>query len=138
MAVPPGLAAFTFASGAVLLLSGAMPAVPARIESLSGIMPLPLLEVSHFTASLVGLVLLLLARGIARRVDAAFYITAAALAVGSAASLLKGADYEEAALLALVLAALVAARHHFTRRARVFEDRLLDAIAWMTSAARSR
>ena len=122
VAIPRSLALLTFASGAVLLFSGATPAVPARIAWLSRIMPLPVLEVSHFTASVVGLVLLLLARSIARRVDAAFYVTAAALAIGSAASLLKGADYEEATLLALVLAALVQARHHFTRRARVFEN----------------
>jgi phosphatidylglycerol lysyltransferase len=131
VAAPPGLAVFTFASGVVLLFSGATPAVPARIEALARIMPLPLLEASHFTASLVGLGLLLLAQGIARRIDAAFYITAAALAVGSAASLLKGADYEEATLLALVLAGLVAARHHFTRRARVFEDRL--STGWLAA-----
>ena len=122
VAIPRSLALLTFASGVVLLFSGATPAVPARIAWLSRIMPLPVLEVSHFTASVVGLVLLLLARGIARRVDAAFYVTAGALAIGSAASLLKGADYEEATLLALVLAALVQTRHHFTRRARVFES----------------
>jgi phosphatidylglycerol lysyltransferase len=131
LAIPRSLALLTFASGAVLLFSGATPAVPARIAWLSRIMPLPVMEVSHFTASIVGLVLLLLARSIARRVDAAFYVTAGALAIGSAASLLKGADYEEATLLALVLAALVQARHHFTRRARVFES--CPSSGWLVS-----
>ena len=45
--------------------------------------------------------------------------------------MLKGADYEEATLLALVLGALVSARHHFTRRARVFEDRL--SAGWLAA-----
>jgi phosphatidylglycerol lysyltransferase len=119
-ATPRILAIFIFASGALLLYSGATPGVPSRLAWLAGVMPLPLLEASHFTASLTGLLLLLLAQAIGRRADAAFYVTGGALIVGIAASLLKGADYEEAIVLALVLAALVAARRHFTRRARVF------------------
>ena len=94
-------------------------------------MPLPLLEASHFTASLTGLLLLVLSQAIARRVDAAYYITAAALAIGSAASLLKGADYEEAAILALVLAALVSARRYFTRGARILERPL--STSWIAA-----
>ena len=123
-ATPRVLALFTFASGAILLFSGATPAVPERLRSIAAILPLPLVEASHFTASLIGVLLLVLAQAIARRVDAAFYITAVALAIGSAASLLKGGDYEEAVVLALVLLALVAARRHFTRRARIFESPL--------------
>jgi phosphatidylglycerol lysyltransferase len=88
---------------------------------MAAVMPLPLLEASHFMASVIGLLLLVLAQAIARRVDAAFYITAVALAVGSAASLLKGGEFEEATVLVLVLAALVSARCHFTRRARILE-----------------
>ena len=120
-AAPRILAVFTFASGALLLFSGAMPAVPERISWLARLLPLPLLEASHFTASLTGLALLLLSEAIAQRIDAAFYMTAGALAVGAVASLLKGAEYEEAAVLALVLAALVAGRRHFTRRASLLE-----------------
>jgi phosphatidylglycerol lysyltransferase len=112
---------FTFASGALLLLSSATPGVPGRLHWLGSIMPLPLLEASHFTASLTGLLLLVLAQAIARRVDAALYITAGALAFGAVASLLKGGDYEEALVLTLVLAALMSARRHFTRRARILE-----------------
>lgn len=87
-------------------------------------MPLPLVELSHFTASLVGLLLLLLSQAVARRIDAAFYITSAALAIGSTASLVKGGDFEEATILATVLVILVASRRFFTRRARVFASPL--------------
>ena len=132
-AAPRILALFTFASGALLLYSGATPGVPWRVAWLAPIMPLPLLELSHFTASLTGLGLLLLAQAIALRVDAAFYLTAVALGVGSTASLLKGADYEEAAVLAAVLAALLAARRHFTRRARVFAEPI--SRGWLAASA---
>ena len=128
---PAILSMVTFASGAVLLFSGATPAIPARVAWLSRVMPLPLVEVSHFAASLIGLLLLLLSRAIACRIDAAFYITSAALAIGCAASLLKGGDYEEATILAIVLVALILSRRHFTRRARVFESPL--SAGWLVA-----
>lgn len=138
-ATPRVLALFTFASGALLLFSGATPAMPERLRWLAAVMPLPLVEASHFTASLIGVLLLVLAQAIARRVDAAFYITAIALGIGSAASLLKGGDYEEALVLALVLVALVSAQRHFTRRARILEwplsGRWIAAIATAIAAS---
>jgi phosphatidylglycerol lysyltransferase len=118
-ATPRVLALFTFASGTMLLFSGATPAVPERLRWIATVMPLPLVEASHFTASLMGLLLLVLSQAIARRVDAAFYLTALTLAIGSGASLVKGGDYEEAIVLALVLTTLISARRHFTRRARI-------------------
>lgn len=132
-ATPRVLALFTFASGALLVISGATPGIPHRLQWLATVMPLPLLEASHFSASLTGLLLLVLAQAIARRVDAAFYITAAALAFGSLTSLLRGGDYEEAVVLALVLAALVPARRHFTRRARILQQPV--SFKWLTAVA---
>jgi phosphatidylglycerol lysyltransferase len=132
-AAPRILAFFTFASGVVLLFSGATPSEQTRMSWLAHVMPLPLLEVSHFAASLTGLLLLLLAQAIARRVDAAFYVTAGALSVGSLTSLLKGGDYEEATVLAMVLVALLAARRHFRRRARIFENPMSGG--WLAASA---
>ena len=121
-AAPRALAAFAFVSGIVLLASGATPSDPGRLAWLATVMPLALVEASHFAASLAGVLLLVLAQAIARRVDAAFYVAAAALAVGVAGSLLKGGDYEEAAVLLAALFALCAGRRHFTRRARIFDN----------------
>ena len=58
--------------------------------------PLGVIEASHFAGSLVGAALLLLSQGLARRLDAAYFLTVVAMAIGMAASLLKGVDYEEA------------------------------------------
>ncbi|HET7220349.1 MAG TPA: lysylphosphatidylglycerol synthase domain-containing protein, partial [Vicinamibacterales bacterium] len=96
---PRVLAVFTFFSGVVLLMSGATPAAPGRLGWLTRIFPLGIIEVSHFAGSVIGATLLLLSQGLARRLDAAFYLTTAALSLGIAASLLKGADYEEALVL---------------------------------------
>jgi phosphatidylglycerol lysyltransferase len=118
---PQILAAFTFVGGAVLLFSGATPAVPGRLHALARFVPLPVIEVSHFVGSLIGLFLLLVSHGLARRIDAAWALAAAGLSLGILASLFKGGDYEEALLLAALLALLLPARAEFDRRATLFE-----------------
>ena len=56
------LAVFTFLSGIILLFSGATPAAAGRLALLDRIVPLGVIETSHFVGSLVGAALLLLAQ----------------------------------------------------------------------------
>lgn len=117
--VPPVLALLTFMGGTILLVSGAMPAVPARLAWIRDFIPLPVIEVSHFLGSVAGLGLLLLARGLQLRIDAAYYLTFGLLVIGSMVSLLKGFDYEEALLLSTLLFVLISSRDSFYRKGRV-------------------
>jgi len=117
------LAVVTFLAGAVLLFSGATPAAPGRLDWIGALLPLGVVEASHFLGSVVGACLLLVSQGLARRLDAAYYLAAGGIATGIAASLLKGADFEEATLLALVLLGLWRARPVFVRRAALFDTR---------------
>lgn len=128
---PNLLAVFTFLAGIVLLFSGATPAAPGRLEFLKPILPLGVIELSHFLGSVIGAALLVLSQGLARRLDAAYYLTAAAIVAGMIASLLKGFDYEEATLLALVLFVLWRARSAFDRRAAFFETRF--SLPWIAA-----
>lgn len=121
---PQLFAMLAFLAGVVLLISGALPGVPARLTALGNHLPGPLIELSHFAGSLVGMGLLLLARSLGRRMAEAWTLTVALLAVGIVVSLLKGFDYEEACLLALVLATLVASRREFYRRASLLNQRM--------------
>jgi phosphatidylglycerol lysyltransferase len=120
--VPQALAITTFLGGVILLASGATPAKHGRLGWLQNVLPLPVLELSHFLGSLAGVGLLLLARGLQRRLDAAYVGTVALLAAGIGFSLLKGLDWEEAAFLTLMLAALLPCRSHFYRRASLFDE----------------
>ena len=115
--VPRVLATATFIAGVVLLVSGATPAIGSRLRFLDDLLPLAVIEGSHFIGSLIGLALLLLALGLRRRLDAAFHLTVLLLAAGMVASLLKGLDYEEAIVLGVVLTLMLAARSQFYRRA---------------------
>lgn len=118
---PPAFAIGALVAGTVLLFSGALPIQPDRLELLGEKIPLPMIEMAHFCGSLAGVGLLLLAPGLDRRLEAAWRWTSALLAVGVAASLLQGFDFEEALLCGLLLVALLPARRHFDSPAALRE-----------------
>ena len=121
--IPQVMAALVFLSGALLLFSGSLPAKSARIAWLSDMLPLGVVEVSHLVGSAVGASLLILARGLYRKLDGAWWLTQALLAGGIVASLLKGIDYEEAIMLAVISFLLWLARARFYRRAPLLAQR---------------
>jgi phosphatidylglycerol lysyltransferase len=121
--IAPQLLAFTtFVGGAVLLFSGATPTLPGRTFLLRRLVPLPIVELSHFFGSITGAALLILARGLQRRLDAAYQLTVGVLGAGILFQLFKGGDFEEATILAVMLFALVASRRHFYRKASLLNE----------------
>ncbi len=124
-AVAPRLLALTtFFAGAVLLLSGATPELPERVAWLREALPLPLIEISKLLGSVFGVLLLLLANALRQRIDAAYYGTLALLVGGIAASLLKGLDWEESAILGAMGLALLPCRSFFYRRSSLLAQPL--------------
>ncbi|MEQ8636219.1 bifunctional lysylphosphatidylglycerol flippase/synthetase MprF [Gimesia maris] len=117
------LSGCTLLAGAVLLFSGATPIVTARIGSLQQTLPLPLIEVSHFLGSLTGAALLVLARGLQRRLDSAWWLITSLLSVGIVVSLMKGFDFEEAILLSVLLFALLISRKQYYRKGALIHAR---------------
>jgi phosphatidylglycerol lysyltransferase len=113
---PQLLAFFVFVGGALLLFSGATPVLGVRKEWLRLFVPLPIIELSHFLGSIAGVALLVLARGLQRRLDAAYHLTVGVISVSILFQIFKGLDYEEAAILCVMLAGLVTSRRHFYRR----------------------
>jgi phosphatidylglycerol lysyltransferase len=120
---PHVLTAVTFIGGVILLLSGATPAEHGRLAWLKDILPLSVIEVSHFLGSLTGMGLLLLAWGLQRRLDAAYVLSVVLFGAGIVLSLLKGFDYEEAIVLSIMLGVLLPCRQHFYRRASLLSER---------------
>jgi phosphatidylglycerol lysyltransferase len=121
LVTPRVIAVFTFIAGLILLFSGATPAAKGRLALLGNVLPLGAIEASHFLSSVVGTGLLLLSQGLARRLDAAYALTVASLAIAMAASLFRGANHAVAALLGGVLLVLWRARPAFNRRAALFD-----------------
>ncbi|MCB1354306.1 MAG: bifunctional lysylphosphatidylglycerol flippase/synthetase MprF [Rhodobacteraceae bacterium] len=110
------LAGLVFLSGVILLLSGNTPAEGTRMEELRNFFPLPFAETSHLLASLVGLLLLIIAHGLANRMALARVAAIALLLSSAAFSLLKGLDWEEAMALCLVAGLLYTSRDAFYRK----------------------
>ncbi len=129
----PLIAVAVFTTGAVLLVSGATPTVGWRLRLLAEFVPLPVLEASHFAASVIGMALLLLAYGLVRRLRDAWQLTAILLVVAVATSLLKGLDYEEATLALVTLGCLLPARQRFYRRASLWAERW--TAGWIAAVA---
>ncbi len=119
---PQSIAIAVFVAGAVLLFSGATPGLGNRIDLLRDFVPLPILELSHLLGSAVGVGLLVIAHGLYRRLDTAWWLTIWLLCAGILLSLLKGFDYEEATVLGVVVVVLVAARGRFLRRSSLLEQ----------------
>jgi phosphatidylglycerol lysyltransferase len=117
----------------LLLFSGVLPADPSRIAILSELLPQPLLEASHLAGSATGVMLLLVAQGLHRRLDGAWHVAMWLLGAGIVASMLKGVDYEESIVLTLMLAALWVGRDRFTRPASLLQERFSPA--WMVAVA---
>lgn len=120
--VPNVFAFTTFIAGTVLLFSGSLPAEKGRMEILRDFLPLPAIEISHFLGSIVGAALIILARGLQRRINAAYHITVVLLLAGIVFSLSKGLDYEEASILFIMLLAIFPCRKEFYRKASLLNQ----------------
>jgi phosphatidylglycerol lysyltransferase len=131
--VPAALAALTFLGGLVLLTSGALPNDYSRIRGLRHLIPLPFAEVSHLVASTVGVALLILSRGLLRRLTSAWTLAVVMIGAGMVLSLVKGFDWEEALILGAVLTLLLIYRSAFYRKAGIFTEPLEPG--WLVAVA---
>ncbi|HEY4311810.1 MAG TPA: bifunctional lysylphosphatidylglycerol flippase/synthetase MprF [Pirellulales bacterium] len=129
--VPRVLACTTFAGGTALLIYGALPRTVSRWHWLADFVPLPVVELSHLFGSVAGMGLLLLARGLLQRLDAAYHLSVGLLAGGIVVSLLRGFNLEEAAILTLMLLALLPSRRYFDRKASLLHETFTPG--WVTS-----
>jgi phosphatidylglycerol lysyltransferase len=127
--IPLVFAITTFIGGIILLFSGATPSVHSRLAWLKDVLPLPVIELSHLLGSIAGVGLLILARGLQRRLDGAYMLTLILLGAGSFFSLLKGGDYEEALILFAMLIALWLSRDQFYRQTSLMNQRFTSG--WM-------
>jgi phosphatidylglycerol lysyltransferase len=131
--VPPFLGVITFAIGAMLLVSGATPAFGKRLALLQLALPLWVVEGSQLVGSVLGVLLLFVARGLVRRLDGAWVLATVVAAVSLVLSLAKGLAFIEVSVLACLLAMLAATRHRFDRPASLFQEPF--TVSWTTSIA---
>lgn len=112
-----------FFGGALVLASAATPAIADRLQALERVTPLFVIEFSHFAASLIGLLLMLVGSGLWRRRQGAYWMAMGLALVGAAVSLTKGLEYEFATGLLAFAALLWPCRAAFDRPSRIFSNR---------------
>lgn len=116
-AVVPRLISFAvFLAGSLLLFSSALPISRDTALWLESHLSLPISEVSHLLSSIAGTLLLVLARGLQRRMDSAYWATLALLIVGSVLALTKGLRWELSVAQLVIAAILVSTRRFFHRK----------------------
>ena len=130
---PRFFAVMSFAGGLVLLFSGVLPALHHRLRLLTDVLPLPLVELSHLFASLVGTGLLLVGPALADRLDSGLRTARVLFLLGALFSLAKGLDVEEASVMLAMAGLLQLAAPAFYRKARgPFSS---DSRGWLAAAA---
>lgn len=114
---PPLFGLLTFVAGVVTLLSVATPDGAARLTLLARLAPEGLINLSHFAASLAGVMLLFLAFGLLGRLRRAWWAALITLITAAFACLFKGLGFQEFLFLATVAGLLAASRGAFHRDA---------------------
>lgn len=117
LAIAPRLLATLVAvAGVGLLASGATPSDPEAFMWLAAWAPIELIGVAHFISSLLGVVLLVLAFGLSRRLDAAWVGTLVVLAIEAVLAIFKGFNWIETLILLALMAMMAPLRGAFPRR----------------------
>lgn len=103
-------------SGGLLLVSGSTPTDPTALKMLYKTLPLSVVEASHLMGSIAGVLVLLMARAVRLRIDAAYFGVLILLATGVIASLFKGFDWQEALVLGVMLILFLPSHRFFYRK----------------------
>ncbi len=110
---PHFVAIATAIMGLINVVSGVMPGLAERVQVIASFSPLEVRHGGHMTSVLAGFALLLLARGLWRRKETAWWLTMGILLISALVHLIKGLAYEEASLAIILAVALWTQRAHF-------------------------
>jgi len=111
-----------FLGGISLLFSGAFSSNPEYLSKISYIVPLPLIEASRLLGSMMGVLLLLLANGLWKRIDGAYVLSLIVLLMGGVFALLKDFNYQQALILFALFIFLLPCRIYFYRKSSLLHQ----------------
>ena len=113
--VPLVAAGVAAVAGVILLISGALPTDSQNLGVLRSVLPLGFIEASHLAGSAIGVLLLLVSRGLFRKLYRAWVAAMLLMVAGFAASLAKGLDTHEALGMLATIVVLAMFRGSFYR-----------------------
>lgn len=121
---PALIATLSLVLGTMLIFSSVVPTPDSDLDVLATYLPLPIVEGAHFLSSLLGLLLVVAARGLGQRLDGAWWVALGGAAVAFAFAFLKAIAVFEAALLALFIVALLVNARAFDRHSSLLRQTL--------------
>lgn len=113
--VPMVAAGISALAGVILLVSGTLPTSSKALGVLREVLPLSFVEASHLLGSAVGVLLILVSRGLFRKLYRAWIVAMLLMLVGFVASLTRGLDTHEALSMLTTIALLGLFRGAFYR-----------------------
>ncbi|WP_082547220.1 bifunctional lysylphosphatidylglycerol flippase/synthetase MprF [Rhizobium sp. Root149] len=119
---PPLLSAFALLLGTMLIFSSVTPTPDSDLEFLKRLVPLPVVEAAHFISSLLGLALVITSRGLAQRLDGAWWVALVAGTIAFLFSFIRALALGEATFLAIFIIAMLLNGKRFTRPASLFNQ----------------
>lgn len=122
--VPVAMGVMVMASGAVMILAPIVPPTWNLADDAQTALPLPFATTGALLSTILGVVLILIAQGLLRRLSGAWWLTMAALVAGTVATLFDGFDTRRAMLLAVAALLLLPCRGAFYRATRLTKGAL--------------
>ena len=110
---PVLLAWFATAAGVLSIISAMTPEMANRVDLVSGVLPPGVPTAARTIVLALGLGMVWLSRGLARRKRRAWWLALGVVAASAVAHLAKGLDFEESTVHLILLIALLRARRQF-------------------------
>lgn len=126
------LAILVLSAGLLLLLSAATPGLLYRLKFSEELFSLSMMTLSNQLSVIIGIILIVLSRGIKFRIKRAYRMTFYMLIVGAIFTFAKGFDYEEALYLLAILFFLWLSRSRFDRESSPFSFKTAIALLTLT------
>lgn len=126
---PDILSILIFLSGTLIIFSNSSRFDVRYIKFIYSVLPGDIITLSHLSSNIIGTFLLILAYGIYRRLDSAYYLSIIAFIFAIFFSFFKGFNYLEAAFFSFILILLVPSKDRFYRKSSILKDRL--SIKWV-------
>jgi phosphatidylglycerol lysyltransferase len=117
---PPLLSAFALMLGAMLIFSSVTPTPEGDLDIVSSFLPLSVVESAHFLSSLLGLALVISSRGLAQRLDGAWWVALVSAGLAFAFAFMRALALGEATFLGIFVIALLLNAGRFRRPASLF------------------
>ncbi|MEG0068755.1 phosphatidylglycerol lysyltransferase domain-containing protein [Cetobacterium sp.] len=121
---PDILSILIFLSGTLIIFSNTTKFTMRHIKYIYMILPGDVIVLSHFSSNVIGTFLLILAYGIYRRLDSAYYLSVVSFVLAIFFSFFKGFNYIEAFIFSIILLLLIPSKDRFYRKSSILKDKL--------------